>query len=93
MAMAPSGGLLVEIPKRACSDQQSQQSGYHEAAEQHRPVPGIEAEKPTISREAQCGEPEHRDNLCTSVTRGRWSLAGLAWQLFTAVIRQSVMAD
>jgi hypothetical protein len=57
----------IENPRLQRSDEQGQQSSHHKSAEQHGPVPGIEAQKPTVTRKAQCGEPQHRDNLCISV--------------------------
>jgi hypothetical protein len=52
--------VLDQIPKIERSDEHGEQPGQHEASKQHRPVPGIETEKPTISREAQCRKPQHR---------------------------------
>jgi hypothetical protein len=39
-------------PRAEWSDEQGQQSGQHKSAEQHGPIPGIEAQKPTVTREA-----------------------------------------
>jgi hypothetical protein len=69
----------IEIPNVDRSDEQSQQSGQHKAAEQHRPVSGVETQKPTITREAQCRKPLHRDNPCIV---GSW---------FVGSVRQLVM--
>jgi hypothetical protein len=66
-AASEAGPILADdadqVPRAERSDEQGQQSGQHKSAKQHGPIPGIEAQKPTVTREAQCGEPQHRDTF------------------------------
>ena len=46
--------------RRLPSHEKRHQSCEGEASQQHRPIPCVEAQEPTVTREAQCHEPLHR---------------------------------
>ena len=57
----------IEMTVGDGSDQQGQQSGQHEPAKKHRPVPGIEAQEPAIGGQSQGREARHYGNLFIAV--------------------------
>ena len=80
------------------SHEHRDQAGENEAAKQHRPIPGVETQKPTVTGEAHCGEPQHRNEPCVLVLWSAWSLVCLLFSLvvFSNALdrhRQSVLAS